>query len=116
MPLRSLIHVFLAATFTASAATPSGDRPPVEVVGNNLEQTSRCTDGAPLRILASDSRLAILGDCTVVTIVGSRNWLTVQHARRIVATGNRNTVLYDDHSTRVEDRGRANSVAERWPQ
>ena len=105
-----------ALLFATTAARPQPEKPAAEVAGDHLEQTARCTNNAPLRILANDSRLSILGNCTTVTIVGSRNWMTVQHARSIVATGNRNTILYDDHATRVDDRGNANSVAERWPQ
>ena len=112
--LRTLAALLLA--LPAIAATQTADKPPVEVSGNHLEQTSRCTDGAPMRILANDSRLSVLGSCTTVTIVGSRNWMTVQHARSIVTTGNGNTILYDDRTTRVDDRGHANSVAERWPE
>ncbi len=80
---------------------------PGKVMGENLEQSSRCDKGAPIRVLANESHLSILGDCTVVTVVGHRNWILIEHARRIVMVGNRNTVLYDD---------RANSVMERWPQ
>ena len=108
----------LAATllFATAAAIAQTEKPSVEVTGDHLEQTARCDKDAPLRILSNDSRLSVLGTCTVVTIVGSRNWISIQHARRILTTGDRNTVLYDDRSTRVEDHGRANSVAERWPQ
>jgi len=119
MPRLPLLAATLLATITlaCNASQPSSaEKPTVEVTGDHLEQTARCNDGAPLRILSNDSRLSILGDCTLVTIVGSRNWMTVGHARRIATTGDRNTVLYNDHSTRVDDRGKANSVAERWPQ
>ena len=92
------------------------EKAPVVLSGSGLEQSARCEKGAPLRIAASDSRVSVLGECSAVFVEGDRNWIQVQHASRIVATGGRNTVLYDDRTTRVEDKGKANSIAERWPQ
>ncbi len=109
----------LALALVGAAALPAAvaqEKTPVVVAGDKLEQTSRCTKDLPMIVTASNSRLSILGNCSVVRIEGSRNWITVQHAGRIVTTGNRNTVLYADRDTAVEDKGGANSVAERWPQ
>ena len=100
-------------------AAQAKDKPVVEEVsvdGTHLEQTSRCNKDGALRILASDSRLLIAGDCTNVVVVGSNNWIQVEHATWIRMRGNLNTVLYQDTQTLIEDRGRGNSVAPKWPQ
>ena len=94
------------------AASPAVDE--VKVEGTHLEQSSRCTKDGVIRVAATESRLSILGDCRDVIVEGSSNWILVEHAKRIVMHGARNTVMY--RSTRVEDRGMANSVAEKWPQ
>ena len=88
----------------------------VRVDGAHLEQTSHCNKDGALRILASDSRLLIAGDCTNVVVVGSNNWIQVEHATWIRMRGNLNTVLYQDTQTLIDDRGRGNSVAPKWPQ
>ena len=100
------------ATGMATAQVKS----PAVLAGSKLEQSARCEKGSVLRIAASDSRVSVLGECSAVLIEGDRNWIEVEHARRIVTTGSRNTVLYDDGTTRVEDKGKANSLAARWPQ
>lgn len=86
-----------------------------EVAGDHLDQSVRC-EGHGVTITGSDSRLSVLGPCTEVRVAGSRNWLTVGAAQRIVTTGDRNTVEYTERRTRVSDRGKANTVAEKYPQ
>lgn len=108
------LGIILTGAVWAQTAPPEGNS--AVLAGNKLEQSARCGDDAPLRITASDSRLSILGKCSVVRIEGDRNWIEIEHARRILATGSRNSVLYADRTTRIEDKGKANSLAERWPQ
>ena len=86
-----------------------------EVAGDHLDQTVRC-DGHGVTITGNDSRLSVLGPCTEVRVAGSRNWITVGQAQKIVTTGDRNTVEYTERRTRVSDRGKANTVAEKYPQ
>ena len=88
----------------------------VRVDGAHLEQTSRCNKNGALRINASNSRLLLAGDCTDIVITGSNNWIQVEHADWIRMRGNLNTVLYQDTRTRIDDRGRGNSVSPKWPQ
>ncbi len=104
----------VAVMAQGKAEPPAVDE--VKVEGTHLEQTSRCNKGGVIRVVATDSRLSIRGDCREVIVDGGSNWILVEHARRIVMHGSRNTVLYQDRATRVEDRGAANSVAEKWPQ
>ena len=111
--------LLLAALCLIPAAIQAKEKPVVDEVrvdGTQLEQTSRCNKNGALRILASNSRLLIAGDCTDVVVVGSRNWIQVEHANWIRMRGNLNTVMYQDTQTRVDDRGRGNSVAPKWPQ
>ena len=113
---RSLL---LAALCLIPAAVQAKEKPVVEEVqveGTHLEQTSRCNKNGALRILASNSRLLIAGDCTDVVVVGSRNWIQIEHANWIRMRGNLNTVMYQDSQTRIDDRGAGNSVAPKWPQ
>ena len=88
----------------------------VRVEGAHLQQTSRCNKGGAIRVLASDSQLLIAGDCTDVVVEGSRNSIQVEHAGTIRMVGGLNTVVYQDSRTQVDDRGRGNSVAPKWPQ
>ncbi len=88
----------------------------VRVEGAHLEQTSRCNKGGAIRVLANDSRLLLGGDCTEVVVEGARNWIQVEHAGVIRMVGGLNTVMYQDPGTRVDDRGRGNTVAPKWPQ
>jgi hypothetical protein len=103
----------------AALAAKGKDKPSVEEVrvdGSHLEQTSRCNKHGVLRVLANDSHLLIAGDCTDIVVVGANNWIQVEHADWIRMRGNLNTVLYQDPSTQIDDRGKGNSVAEKWPQ
>ncbi len=88
----------------------------VRVEGAHLEQTSRCNKGGAIRVVANDSRLLIAGDCTDVVVEGMRNYIQVEHAGVIWMVGGLNTVMYEDPGTRVDDRGRGNTVAPKWPQ
>lgn len=112
----AMIGLLSAASLMAQ---PKRDKPAVEAVqveGTHLEQTSRCNKGGAIRVSATESRLLIVGDCTTVEISGSKNWVQVEHADRILMLGGLNTVLYQDSGTRVDDRGRGNSVAPKWAQ
>lgn len=113
-------RLLIAALFLMiSAGVQAKEKLPVnEVVveGTHLEQTSRCNKDGALRVLASDSHLLISGDCTDVTVIGSNNWIQVEHADWIRLRGNLNTVLYQDTRTQSDDRGRGNSVTPKWPQ
>ncbi len=103
----------------ALAAEAKEKKAPVEEVrveGAHLEQTSRCNKGGAIRVLANDSRLLLGGDCTEVVVEGARNWIQVEHAGVIRMVGGLNTVMYQDPGTRVDDRGRGNTVAPKWPQ
>ena len=117
MKLASVVGVALVTGTGIALAqgTSNGEGRAVTVDGSHLEQTSRCEKG-PIYIAASESRLSILGSCTVVYVQGSKNWVEVDHAQRIVVTGNRNDVLYSDGTTRVTDKGRANSVSAKYQQ
>ena len=112
--------VLLATACLAGVAAQAKDKKaPVEEVrveGVHLEQTSRCNKGGVIRVLASDSRLLIGGDCTDVVVEGSRNWIQVEHAVMIRMRGEMNTVVFQDPGTQAEDRGRGNSVTPKWPQ
>ncbi len=110
------MKLLLLASVALGAGLPGSAGAQTVLAGHGLEQSARCEKGALLTITASDSRLSILGDCLAVVIEGDRNWIQVMHARSIVSTGNQNTILYADRTTRVEDKGKANSLAERWPQ
>ena len=110
----------LAAAFCLPALLANARQKPVvdEVLvdGTHLEQTSRCNKDGAIRILASESRLLILGDCTSIIVIGRNNWIQVEHADWIRMRGNLNTVLYQDSRTLIDDRGRGNSVSPKWPQ
>ena len=111
--------LLLMALGLLSTGVQAKEKPVVEelrVEGTHLEQTSRCNKDGVLRVLASESRLLISGDCTDIVVVGSNNWIQVEHADWIRMRGNLNTVLYQDTRTRIDDRGRGNSVAPKWPQ
>ena len=110
--------LLLATLCFASAGAQTKDKAveEVRVEGTHLEQTSRCNKDGTLRILASDSHLLIAGDCTSVVVVGRGNWIQIEHADWIRLRGDLNTVLYQDTRTRIDDRGRGNSVAPKWPQ
>ena len=97
------------------AAAGDDEAKMVRVEGDHLEQTVRC-EGHALEITGSGSRLAVLGPCTEVRVLGSRNFVTVGAALRIVTKGDQNTVEYTERRTRVSDRGKGNSVAEKYPQ
>ena len=104
------------AKYPAQAKEKKAAVDEVRVAGAHLEQTSRCNKGGVIRVMASDSRLLIGGDCTDVVITGDRNWIQVEHAVMIRMGGEMNTVVFEDPGTQVEDRGRANSVTPKWPQ
>ena len=104
----------LAALFAQAKEKPTVDE--VRVDGSHLEQTSRCNKNGALRIFANDSHLLLAGDCTDIIVVGSSNWIQIEHADWIRMRGNLNTVFYQDSQTRIDDRGRGNSVAPKWPQ
>ncbi len=106
----------LAVAVLAQAKVKKAPVEEVRVEGAHLEQTSRCNKGGAIRVVASDSRLLIAGDCTDVIIAGERNWIQVEHAGTIRMLGGLNTVLYQDSRTQVDDRARGNSVAPKWPQ
>lgn len=111
--------LLLAALCLLPAGAQAKEKPAadeVRVEGTHLEQTSRCNKDGALRILASNSHLLIAGECTSVVVVGSGNWIQIEHAEWIRMRGNLNTVLYQDTQTRIDDRGRGNSVAPKWPQ
>ena len=97
----------------AQAATDEAKT--VRVEGDRLEQTVRC-NGHAMVIAGSDSRLSVLGPCTEVRVEGSRNFITVSAATRIVTAGDQNTVEYMERRTKVRDLGKGNSVAEKFPQ
>ncbi len=114
--MRPLLLAVLSLTALVAHAKEKAVADEVRVDGAHLEQTSRCNKNGILRVLASDSHLLVGGDCTGVVVVGSRNWIQVEHADWIRMRGNLNTILYQDSRTRVDDRGRGNSVAPKWPQ
>ena len=111
--------LLLAALCFTSAGAQGKAKPAVEEVrvdGMHLEQTSHCNKDGALRVLASESRLLISGDCTNVVVIGSNNWIQVEHANWIRVRGNLNTVVYQDTQTLIDDRGQGNSVTPKWPQ
>ena len=114
--MRPLLLAVLSLTALVAQAKEKPVVDEIRVDGAHLEQTSRCNKNGVLRIFASDSRLLIAGDCTGVVVVGSSNWIQVEHADWIRMRGSLNTVLYQDTRTRIDDRGRGNSVSPKWPQ
>ena len=112
-------HLLTATLCLAALSAHAKDKAVVDEVrvdGAHLEQTSRCNKNGALRILASNSHLLLAGNCTDVIVIGSSNWIQIEHADWIRMRGNLNTVLYQDTRTRIDDRGRGNSVTPKWPQ
>ncbi len=99
----------------AAPATTEDRTKTVQVDGDHLEQSVRCTGNA-IEITGSNSRLSVLGNCTQVRVLGSRNNISVEHAGRIVTAGHQNNVVYLDPRTKVTDSGKGNSVTEKWQQ
>ena len=98
-----------------SGTVGDGEAKVVRVDGDHLEQTVRC-EGHAIEIAGSNSRLVVLGPCTAVRVLGNRNFVTVGATKKIVTKGDQNTVEYTERRTRVSDRGKGNTVAEKWPQ
>ena len=118
----TLVCVGMAAVLldgmAAEASRHNADDAPaadVRLAGDGLEQTVHCKHNA-LHVLGSNSRLTIEGSCTTVYVEGSRNFVEIQDTDVVDAKGEMNTVLMLSPRTRVVDRGRANSISQKWQQ
>jgi hypothetical protein len=110
-----LVVLSMVTGWVGAQAPKTGGAADIRLEVNELEQSVRC-NGNAVYVAGNSSRLSILGKCTTVYVTGNQNWISVEHAVWIVTKGSRNSVTYMDHWTRFEDKGQANSIAEKWQQ
>lgn len=80
--------------------------------GTNTEVD--CADGKSLNVGGSNNTLKVKGDCTVVSIAGADNRITLNKVdRSLTITGLNNAVTYRTGEPKVDDRGSGNTVRRR---
>jgi hypothetical protein len=108
-----------ALAATAPRPTPADDGPaaPVpqagtlQVSGAHKEKTVPC-NGGYLSVSGVGNTVTVTGHCTSVSVSGDGNRVTVDSTDAVSASGRNNVVRYHWGSPKVDDVGKANSVAQ----